>query len=140
MFPDSSSSGTISVLDEHGVVLCEENVSSYINQYFVNIGEKLNKDLNATSSTYNRELGCQGIGFTFSRIQVEELGKEITNIKVFKSAGIDNVASYIMRDTFTILEEQFLYNILNKSIELYKFPDDWKKLQLYLYQKSITRN
>ena len=90
------------------------------------IGEKLNKDLNATSSTYDRELGCQGNGFTLSSIQVEELRKEITNIKVFKSSGIDNVASKIMRDAFTILEEQFRY-ILNKSIELNKFPDEWKK-------------
>ena len=47
----------------------------------INIGEKLNKDLNATSSTYDRELGCQGNGFTFSRIQVEELRKEIKKYK-----------------------------------------------------------
>ena len=107
MLPDSSSSGTINILDEHGVVLSEENVSSYINEYFVNIGEKLNKDFNATSSTYDRELGCQGNGFTFNRIQVKELRKEIKNIKVFKSSGIDNVASKIMRYTFTILEGSF---------------------------------
>ena len=43
----------------------------------MNIGENFNKDLNGTSSTYDTELGCQGNGFTFSRIQVEELRKEI---------------------------------------------------------------
>ena len=93
---------------------------------FVNIGENLNKDLNPTFSTYNRELGCQGNGFTFSRIQVEELRIEIQNIKLFKSSGIDNVPSKIMSEAFTILEEHFIY-ILNKSIELNKFLDDWKK-------------
>ena len=126
MLPDSASSATINILDKHGVVLSEENVSSYINQYFVNIGEKLNKDLNAISSTYESELGYQGNDFIFSRIQAEGLRKEIINIKVFKSSGIDNVASKIMKDAFTILGEQFLH-ILNKSIESNKFPDDSKK-------------
>ena len=72
------------------------------------------------------ELGCKGTGFSFRRIQVDELRNEIKNIKVFKSPGIDNVASKVLKDDFTILEEQFLY-ILNKSIDLHTFPEDWKK-------------
>ena len=55
-----------------------------------------------------------------------QLRNEIKNIKVFKSSVIDNVASKVLMDAFTNLEEQFLYN-LNKSIYLHKFPDDWKK-------------
>ena len=95
----------------------------------MNIGENLNKDLNATSSTYDRKLGCKGNGLTFNRIQVDELRKEVLNINVFKSSGIDNVASKTLKDAFPILKEQFLH-ILNKSIELNKFLEDWKKATL----------
>ena len=126
VLPDSSTSGTFKILDEKVMALTEDNVSTYINHYFVNIGEKLNKDLNPTSCSYDSVLGCRGTGFSFSRIQVDELKNEIKNIKVFKSSGIDNVASKFLKDAFTILEEQFLF-ILNKSIDLHKFPDDWKK-------------
>ena len=92
----------------------------------MNIGEKLNKELNPTSCSYDHVLSCRGTGFSFRRIQVEELRNKIKNIKVVKSSGIDNVASKVLKDAFTILEEQFLY-ILNKSIYLHEFPDDWKK-------------
>ena len=129
VLPDSSTSGTFKILDEKGMALTtEDNVSTYINHYFVNIGEKLNNDLNPTSCSYDSVLGCRGTGFSFRRIQVE-LRNEIKNIKVFKSSGIDNVASKVLKDAFTILEEQFLY-ILNKSIDLHKFLDDWKKAKV----------
>ena len=84
-------------------------------------------------------LGCKGAAFSFRRIQVEELRNKIENIKVFKSSGIDNVASKVLKDAFTTLEEQFLY-ILNKSIDLHKFPDAWKKSTVIPDPKSITRN
>ena len=131
VLPDLSTSGTFKILDEKGMALTEDNVSTYINHYFVNIGEKLNKDLNPTPCSYDSVLGCIGTGFSFCRIQVDELRNEIKNIKVFKSSGIDNVASKVLKDAFTILEEQFLY-ILNKSIDLHAFPVDWKKATLYL--------
>ena len=126
VLPDSSTSGAINILDEQGKAVMEDKVSTYINHYFVNIGEKLNKELNANSCSYDRVMGCRSAGFSFQRIQVEELRKEIKNIKNFKSSGIDNVASKVLKDAFFILDEQFLY-ILNKSIELHKFPDEWKK-------------
>ena len=92
----------------------------------MNIGEKLNKDLNATSNTYDRELGYKSNGHKLCRIQIEELRKEVLNIKVFKSSGIDNVAFKILKDAFIILEGQFLH-ILIKSKDLDKVPDVWKK-------------
>ena len=122
VLPDSSTSGTFKILDEKGMAFTEDNVSTYINHYFVNIGEKLNKDLNPTPCSFDNKLGCSGTGFSFRRIQVDELRNEIKN----KSSGIDNVASKVLKDAFTILEEQFLY-ILNKSIDLHIFPVDWKK-------------
>ena len=75
VLPDSSTSGAINILDEQGKVVMEDKVSTYINHYFVNIGEKLNKELNAISCSYDRVLGCRDAGFLFHRIQVEELRK-----------------------------------------------------------------
>ena len=132
---DSSTSGAINILDEQGKVVMENKVSTYINHYFVNIGEKLNKELNAISCSYDRVLGCRGAGFLFHRIQAEKLRKEITNLKKIKSSGIDNVASKVLKDSFFILEEKFLY-ILNKSIELHKFPDEWKKATVISLPKT----
>ena len=92
-------------MDEQGKAVMEDKVSTYINHYFVNIGEKLNKELNANSCSYDRVMGCRGAGFSFQRIQVEELRKEIKNIKIFKSSGIDNVASKVLKDAFFILDK-----------------------------------
>ena len=47
------------------MALREDSVSAYINHYFVNIGEKLNKDLDPTSCSYDSVLGCRGTGFSF---------------------------------------------------------------------------
>ena len=57
VLPDSSTSRTFNILDEQGMVLMEDRVSAYINHYFVNVGETLNKELNPTSCSYDRLTG-----------------------------------------------------------------------------------
>ena len=56
---------------------------------------------------------------------LEHIIREISDMDIYKSSGIFNISSRILKDTWTIATE-LLYNILNKSISKGIFPDAWK--------------
>ena len=56
---------------------------------------------------------------------MEELKKEIDNIEIYKSSGLHNISSRILKDIWSI-SPLILLDIINKSLKTGIFPEDWK--------------
>ena len=64
--------------------------------------------------------------FELQEIQMDQLMLLVRQIKVFKSSGIDNISSRVLKDALTILNNQLLF-LINMSLRTNDFPYDWKK-------------
>ena len=125
VLPESDTCNRVKMTDKDGLSLSDENIATYINKYFVNVGKNLVQRLNNPPSIYDKNLGEQHAGFLFRPIMIDELNKLIMSIPVYKSSGIDNISSKALKDAFSILNDQLLY-IMNQSILSGIFPDAWK--------------
>ena len=63
---------------------------------------------------------------TFEIIDEEILLKEINTISIYKSSGITDMPTYILKMSFKVLIQQLLV-IINKSIFTGYFPLKWRK-------------
>ena len=50
----------------------------------------------------------------------------LKQIKMYKSSGLDNISSMVLKDALMILNNQILFMII-LSFRTKKFPDAWKK-------------
>ena len=62
---------------------------------------------------------------TLETFTLEEVKLEINNINVYKSSGINHIASRILKDVWLIYPN-LLLNLLNKAIYNGTFPEAWK--------------
>ena len=58
-------------------------------------------------------------------ISLKEVIDLAKNIKMFKSSGMDNISSRLIKDTILAIPEQITY-LFNASIKTGMFPDSWK--------------
>ena len=65
---------------------------------------------------------------------VKELVKEIKSIEIYKSSGIHNISSRILRDVWSTCPV-LLLDIINTSIKTGIFPDNWKHSTVILIPK-----
>ena len=64
--------------------------------------------------------------FELQEIQMDQLMSLLKQMKVFKSSGIDNISSQVLKDALFILNHQMLY-LINLSIRSGVFPNEWKR-------------
>ena len=119
-------------MDSNSVALSNNVASSYVNNYFSTIGGVLAADigpldqqehifLNNRQPNDFLDLGQLNI----NQFTLEEVMLEINNINIYKSSGMDNISSRILKDIWQIYPD-LLLNILNKAILVGTFPDAWK--------------
>ena len=61
----------------------------------------------------------------FELITIDQLVKEINNISVYKSSGMQYLSAYIVKMCFDVLKDQLLV-IMNKSLFQGYFPKMWR--------------
>ena len=102
-------------------------VATFINDFFINVG-KLNKDLEPSVGkvTDCMELECDLSPFSLLKVTEQEVWRVVKSINISKSSGLDNINSFVIKETFTFLKSEITH-MYNLSIRTAKFPDTWKK-------------
>ena len=105
----------------------QEYLADHINLYFSNIGLKLYKEIPETPD-YEPTLPNPQILTSIEVFQTitEEKLTEINKISIYKSSGLKNMPSYLLKSCFRILITQLLV-IMNKSLFNGYFPLMWRK-------------
>ena len=63
--------------------------------------------------------------FTFRRVTVDEIYRDLRKIKPKKAAGLDNIPPRLLRDAANEISQP-LTHIINKSLQSGFFPSEWK--------------
>ena len=124
-------------LTHDDVKLPKEEVATYINNYFVNIG-KMNKggQTNAPTSLVNSDIEYS---WSLEEFNETEVFKAVQGINVSKSSGLENISSFVVKEVFSILITQITH-LFNLSVRSSRFPDAWKKALVIPIPKSGNLN
>ena len=125
-------SSNFNLRDENFNVLSKDAAASYVNNYFATIGQSLARKIDDPTPNELQVLDdvlsnnfLDLPKFTVKSFSLQEIEKEIISIEIFKSSGLNNISSRILKDVW--LDFPFLLlDIINNSIKKGIFPDDWK--------------
>ena len=115
------------IKDESKNIIPQELLPNCVNTFFANIGVQLDRKispLSEISNNTNRKYNIEPFD-KFEYITEDELIKEIKNISIYKSSGL-NISTYCLKICFEILTPQLLV-IMNKSLFNGYFPIGWRK-------------
>ena len=126
------SNEVFNLVDSNSMALSNDVASTYVNNYFSTIGRTLAVEIG--DLTPNENAFLNGLQFTnfllldrlnLDAFTIDEVISEIKNINIYKSSGITNISSRILKDVWQIHPE-LLQHFLNKSIYNGTFPKAWK--------------
>ena len=115
------------IKDESKNIIPQELLPNCVNTFFANIGVQFDRKispLSEISNNTNRKYNIEPFD-KFEYITEDELIKEIKNISIYKSSGL-NISTYFLKICFEILTPQLLV-IMNKSLFNGYFPIGWRK-------------
>ena len=113
--------------DNNGKLLDQKDVPDFINDFFTSIGAKLVNENPKMKHEYNLPIIDHNMElFQLQEIDMDQLMPLLKQIKIYKSSGIDNISSRILKDALINLNEQLLF-LINLSINNNSFPSDWKR-------------
>ena len=117
------------LLKDDGVKVTKGKVAQFINDYFINVGnfqipdpaDRLTPDQASTQDD-----PAEHSFPNLNRVTESEVFKIVKDINVSKSSGLDDISSFVVKESFMILisEITHMYNI---SISSSKFPNSWKQ-------------
>ena len=126
LLPKKVNNNTINLVDDSDDPIHQEDVANYINDFFINIGEKLAEKFDPTNlPTFDNLDSIMGDIVT-DQNEILELCK---NININKSSAIDYISSRILKDAFTALADK-LAACFNLSFVTGSFPDEWKTAKI----------
>ena len=107
-----------------------ENLPTYINSFFANIGSKLANEIMARvtvteANTFNAPMNNDTDGITNVTITVDEIRDVLKVLDVNKSSAIENLRSMVIIDDCYGVTERFA-KLYNGSLTHCVFPDKWK--------------
>ena len=114
--------------DENRNIIPQELLASHINCFFSDIGIKLDRTIPYVPNVQDTEVVYKPIEpiDRFKCITEADLLSEISKIPIYKSSGIKNLPSYILKMCFKALSQQLLI-IINESLYNGYFPKAWRK-------------
>ena len=97
-----------------------------INDYFTNIGSKLAEEIQQAGD-YPKQFSVpqNTAKFDLHLVNDEEVLKRIKQLSIYKSSGMTDMSTKLIKDAMTILIEEMTH-IYNQSIITGVFPDAWK--------------
>ena len=114
----------------------ETDTASYINDFFVNIGPKLARELNTPWS-------YEGIVADNMIIEIITTEDEVLNlctkIDVNKASCVYNISIKVLKDAFIVLTSEFTY-LINISFKTGIFPTNWKLANIIPLFKGGNKN
>ena len=125
-------SSTFNLLDDNSQALSKDVAANYVNNFFATIGQSLAGKIE--DPTVNDLVSLDNIlsedflnlpHLKVTSFSLDELVKEINNIEIYKSSGLHNISSRILKDVWSI-SPIVLLDMINKSLKTGIFPEDWK--------------
>ena len=124
------------LLKDKGVYINKEEVSHFINDYFINIGNysavgpaDITEDHKEDSGVMPSPPTEDRVGTVplmyFEQISKTEVLKVVKEINISKSSGLENISSFIVKVMFTALAPQIAH-LMNLSLTTSSFPAAWK--------------
>ena len=115
--------------DDNNDKIGHDQLADHINYYFSNIGLKLDEHIPRHQDDQLQQQPT--INFLtsidrFQSIKETDLLKELGKISIYKSSGLLNMPTYLLKKCFIILIKQLLV-IMNKSLFNGYFPKLWRK-------------
>ena len=126
------SNEVFNLLDTNSKALSNDVASSYVNHYFSTIGSTLAAGIGTINQTEQLFLDRSQTGnfLGLNKLNIElftlnEVLLEINKINIYKSSGIHNISSRVLKEIWQISPELLLDN-LNKAMRQGIFPKAWK--------------
>ena len=124
----SSTSDFSNIHDDDNNIISQGNLASHINHFFSDIGIKLDKTIPHIRPPQERNNPLEIVQplSNFRCISEKDLLEEVNKIPIYKSSGIKNLPTYILKICFKIVLPYLLITI-NKSLFNGYFPIKWRK-------------
>jgi len=114
----------------------EKDTANDFNMYFTSIGSKLAA---AFTSVYNVTVGPPKSVFQFNEISTDFTHRQLLNIPLGKSTGLDGVSSRLIRHAAPVIAGP-LTHIYNLSLSTGVVPSDWKMAKVTPLHKDGDKN
>ena len=138
------------LLKDNGRKINRDEVAPYINDFFINVGNSKapspvpdnnsaniedpfpvpdSNGANLNDVVPNPHLMSSGSFPHLERfvcLREAEVSRVLKDVNIYKSSGLDNLSSYIIKEAFTILLPK-ITKMYNLSFEKAIFPEKWKK-------------
>ena len=135
ILPKSHSQMTLNLVNEqNGQKIPYDQTANYINHFFTQVGPTLANAISQTNSNpivhpppnQNNEIPViLPTDCTLHPMSLEDLLKHVEHISIYKSSGLADISSRLLKD-FAILRPNVLLYIINFSIHKSVFPQAWK--------------
>ena len=115
--------------DDNNELIGQEVLADHVNYYFSNIGLVLDEHIpKHRHNTFQPQqiLDIHTTVNRFNPIKKDDLLKEVKNIAIFKSSGLVDIPSYVLKMCFVELIDKLII-IMNKSLFNGYFPIKWRK-------------
>ena len=106
-----------------------EETADHINTFFAKVGENLADKIVDTGRVYEINVVKPQDNLDLIEVSTDDLKKEIMDINIDKSSGLDNVSARVLKDYLLCLIDKFLY-IINLSLAKGIFPSKWKRAKI----------
>lgn len=123
------------VLDNGAVIMGDENIANTLNEFFVNIGHDITKNLNPTTSHRHYLRNVVTFPFTFHTITSNVTSKIIKSMENKLTQGIDSMSNQMIKLIMPSIADP-LTVVINKSLREGVFPDAMKLAKIVALHKS----
>ena len=107
-------------------VIDPQNLPEHINDFFTQIGPKLASALpNIAHADKHYKVSQNPAYMDLHTVSDEEVLKYVRKISVYKSSGMENLNSRIVKDAMLILHQEITH-IINHTIIMGDVPEEWK--------------
>ena len=115
-----------SIFNDDGKKIEKLEAAEYMNDYFTNIGTKLNENNNSFWTPHSFFPHYPTNNFLLNVVDENIVRKYVKALDISKPSGISNLNNMLLRDAFNVLTCE-LTAMFNESIVQEIFPYEWKK-------------
>ena len=112
------------IRNDTGEMIEGDDLVNFMGHYYAENGKRLASAF-TDSNVISQPDDVDGDGnFLFRFIPLDIVEKYVNSIDISKSSGITDISSKLIRDAFKVLTVELTF-IINESLRLEVFPDDW---------------